>query len=166
MWAVTCNECLAAGFSKVATDLSSARGLLQISLQKAVNARHLQHQRQGLWGSGGSVGLKPGLEFEYFFEVSRLNVVKVLSVYSCDTDLLAASATGYHLPKGVPACLFACVLCSLNHLGGRAKCHLHKGTAFAVAWCLYHKQSYLSITNDTFFCKIALFPLLLLRFLP
>lgn len=114
MWAVTCNECLAAKFSKVATDLSCVRGLLQISLKKAVNAGRLQQQMQGLWGSGSSVGLQPGLEFDYFFEVSRLNVVKVLS---WNTDLLSASATGYHLPRGVPTYLFACVPCSLNHLG-------------------------------------------------
>jgi len=77
---VTCNGCLAARFSKVATDLSYVRGLLQISLKKAVNARYLQHQMQGFWGSGSSVGLKPGLEFEFLFEVSRLEVVKVLSI--------------------------------------------------------------------------------------
>lgn len=81
MRAVTCNECFVARFSKVATDFSCVRGL-QICLQKAVNARHLQDQMRGLWDSGGSVGLKLGLEFEYFFEVFRLNVVKVLSVYS------------------------------------------------------------------------------------
>lgn len=78
---------------------------------------------QGLWGSGGSVGLKYGLEFDYLFKVSRLHVVKVLSVYFWNTDL-SASVTGCHLPKGGPACLFAFVLCSLNCLDVRAKCHL------------------------------------------
>lgn len=62
------------------------------------NARHLQHQMQGLWGSGGSVGLKYGLEFDYLLKVSRLHVVKVLSVCFWNTDL-SASVTRCHLQK-------------------------------------------------------------------
>lgn len=72
---------------------------------------------------GGSVGWKPGLEFDYFFEVSRLNVVKVLSVYSCYTDP-SASATGCHKPKRgcCICCIFIC-MCAvyLKSLGWKSK---------------------------------------------
>lgn len=67
------------------------------------------------------------------FKVSRLHVVKVLSVYFCNANL-SASVAGCHLLKGGFACLFAFVPCSTNCLDVRAKSHLHWHTAFALVF--------------------------------